>query len=88
MPWNMFITAKEVISMKYSLPLNVFITLPFNLQYFVDYKLGTEYTGEESKYGDNFLAYLGFAAQVPNVIFNWLNIFIQIGWDSLDSFVP
>nr|CAD7585675.1 unnamed protein product [Timema genevievae] len=38
-----------------------------------------EYTGIESNYVTNFLGYLGFAAQVPNLVFNWLNIFVQIG---------
>ncbi|CAG2060481.1 unnamed protein product, partial [Timema podura] len=47
--------------------------------YFVDYKLSKEYTGIESNYVTNFLGYLGFAAQVPNLVFNWLNIFVQIG---------
>ncbi len=26
-----------------------------------------------------FLQYIGFAAQVPNVIFNWLNVFFNSG---------
>lgn len=49
------------------------------LQYFVDYKLSENYTGVSSKYATNFMPYLGFAAQVPNVIFNWVNIFVQLG---------
>lgn len=48
-------------------------------QYFVDYKLHEQYTGVESAYRMNFLAYLGFASQVPNVLFNWLNIFWNLG---------
>ena len=84
MPWNMFITAKGVGLIAFLWIVDSWmITMPFHLQYFVDYKLSTGYTGVESVYGDNFLAYLGFAAQVPNVVFNWLNIFIQIGWASL-----
>jgi len=58
------------------MPWNMFITAK---GYFVDYKLGANYTGIESAYADNFMPYLGFASQVPNVIFNWLNIFIQMG---------
>lgn len=30
-------------------------------------------------YSASFLQYLGFAAQVPNVVFNWLNIFVKFG---------
>lgn len=51
----------------------------FIFQYFVDYKLSAEYTGTQSEYANNFLQYIGFASQIPNVFFNWLNIFIQIG---------
>lgn len=36
--------------------------------------------GEDTIYSASFLQYLGFAAQVPNVVFNWLNIFVQIGY--------
>lgn len=49
------------------------------LQYFADYKLGYEYVGMVTIYSASFLQYLGFAAQVPNVVFNWLNIFVQFG---------
>lgn len=49
------------------------------LQYFVDYKLSENYTGVASDYATNFMPYLGFASQVPNVIFNWVNIFVQLG---------
>ncbi|KAF4533279.1 hypothetical protein B566_EDAN010514 [Ephemera danica] len=58
------------------MPWNMFITAK---EYFVEYKLSYNYTGVESNYATNFLAYIGFAAQVPNLIFNWLNIFMQIG---------
>lgn len=58
------------------MPWNMFITAK---EYFVDYKLSADYTGEESEYAANFMAYLGFASQIPNVVFNWLNIFIQMG---------
>lgn len=50
-------------------------------QYFVVYKLGEEYTGQkELPYAADFMPYLAFASQIPNVIFNWFNIFIQIGY--------
>ena len=49
------------------------------LQYFVDYKLATDYTKEASiPYATYFLQYIGFAAQVPNVIFNWINVFLNV----------
>ncbi|XP_063704315.1 equilibrative nucleoside transporter 3 isoform X2 [Culicoides brevitarsis] len=57
-------------------PWNMFITAK---AYFVDYKLSESYTGEKSDYNANFLAYLGFASQIPNLLFNWLNIFVQMG---------
>ncbi|XP_047113314.1 equilibrative nucleoside transporter 1 isoform X1 [Schistocerca piceifrons] len=57
------------------MPWNMFINAK---SYFVDYKLGKAYLGTESVYASNFLAYVGFAAQVPNLLFNWLNIFITI----------
>ncbi|XP_078046276.1 NADPH-dependent diflavin oxidoreductase 1 isoform X3 [Augochlora pura] len=58
------------------MPWNMFITAK---KYFVDYKLSKDYTGIDTDYDKNFLAYLGFAAQIPNLLFNWLNIFIQLG---------
>ncbi|CAL1673168.1 unnamed protein product [Lasius platythorax] len=58
------------------MPWNMFITAK---DYFVSYKLSKEYTGEDTNYATNFLAYLGFAAQIPNLLFNWLNVFLQLG---------
>nr|CAG4643995.1 EOG090X076T [Lepidurus arcticus] len=58
------------------MPWNMFITAN---DYFVKYKLSEDYTGVKSEYASNFLAYLGFAAQIPNVFFSWINIFVQIG---------
>lgn len=57
------------------MPWNMFITAD---KYFTDYKLVTE-DGERSAYAKNFLTYIGFAAQIPNVLFNWINIFVQLG---------
>ncbi|XP_076762119.1 equilibrative nucleoside transporter 1 isoform X2 [Xylocopa sonorina] len=54
---------------------NIFITAK---NYF-SYKLSKEYTGIQSNYNDNFLPYLTFAAQIPNLLFNWLNVFVQFG---------
>ncbi|RLU22974.1 hypothetical protein DMN91_005252 [Ooceraea biroi] len=58
------------------MPWNMFITAK---DYFVSYKLSKEYTGVDTNYATNFLAYLGSAAQVPNFLFNWLNVFLQFG---------
>ncbi|XP_012283702.1 equilibrative nucleoside transporter 1 isoform X2 [Orussus abietinus] len=58
------------------MPWNMFITAK---DYFVNYKLSKMYTGVESHYVTNFLADVGFAAQIPNLLFNWLNVFIQLG---------
>lgn len=64
-------------------------------QYFVDFKLDTNSTmvgsaGVEDtsvfdgfNYATNFMPFIGFASQIPNVIFNWLNIFVNMGYVSL-----
>lgn len=78
MPWNMFINAKS---------------------YFIDYKLAshnsTDYginttttntndnDDELAELRKNFLSYLGLAAQVPNVIFNGLNLIVNMGSGNL-----
>ncbi|XP_067007523.1 equilibrative nucleoside transporter 1 isoform X1 [Anabrus simplex] len=58
------------------MPWNMFINAK---AYFVHYKLAKVYTGVDSEYARNFLPYVGFAAQIPNLLFNWLNIFVQMG---------
>ncbi|KRT79285.1 hypothetical protein AMK59_7995 [Oryctes borbonicus] len=59
------------------MPWNMFINAN---DYFTNYKLDYNYTRQEdTAYKTSFLQYLGFAAQVPNVVFNWLNIFVQLG---------
>lgn len=92
MPWNMFITAKDVSSALIFQTHGVYLCLISALkvhpclllicyvsfQYFVVYKLSNNGKAVDS-YAANFLPYLGFASQIPNVIFNWLNIFVQIG---------
>ncbi|XP_055923970.1 equilibrative nucleoside transporter 1 isoform X3 [Eupeodes corollae] len=61
------------------MPWNMFITAK---SYFVEFKLNTTLTtSEDSTYSTNFLAYIGFASQIPNVIFNWLNVFVNMGGD-------
>ncbi|KAF5296664.1 hypothetical protein FQR65_LT10204 [Abscondita terminalis] len=58
------------------MPWNMFITAE---NYFTKFKLHKDYTGENLIYGSSYLQFVGFASQVPNLLFNWLNIFIQIG---------
>ena len=59
------------------MPWNMFITPK---TYFVEYKLGNTTSPEgDFKYDSDFLAYISFAAQVPNLLFNWLNVFVQFG---------
>lgn len=61
------------------MPWNMFITAK---SYFVDFKLNSTLTSDgDSSYSTNFLAYIGFASQIPNVIFNWLNVFVNMGGD-------
>lgn len=49
-------------------------------QYFVDYKLGNASSPDgDFKYDRDFLAYISFAAQIPNLMFSWLNVFVQVG---------
>lgn len=58
-------------------PWNMFITAK---DYFVSYKLSANYTGQNNtEYAANFMPYIGFASQIPNVLFNWMNIFVNLG---------
>ncbi|XP_077286740.1 equilibrative nucleoside transporter 2 [Arctopsyche grandis] len=56
-------------------PWNMFITAK---AYFVDYKFSPSYTGAILPYSDHFVTYLSLCSQLPNVLFNWINIFIEI----------
>lgn len=79
MPWNMFITAKSVSIKR---PKYVIFIAPTSLQffqYFVDFKLGSTEANVTSTYASNFMQYIGFASQIPNLVFNWLNIFVHLG---------
>ncbi|KAJ8954737.1 hypothetical protein NQ318_011432 [Aromia moschata] len=58
------------------MPWNMFITAK---NYFIKYKLSQEYIGFTFPFAYNFMQYLTFSSQVPNVIFNWMNIFVHIG---------
>lgn len=57
------------------MPWNMFITAE---SYFVDYKLKVNTSDKATEeYREHFLSYLGVASQVPNVVCNALNLFIQ-----------
>lgn len=60
------------------MPWNMFITAK---SYFVDFKLVSTDGNMTSAYAMNFMQYIGFASQIPNLVFNWLNIFVQLGGD-------
>ncbi|XP_037816196.1 equilibrative nucleoside transporter 1 [Lucilia sericata] len=60
------------------MPWNMFITAK---SYFVDFKLVSNDGNVTSVYANNFMQYMGFASQIPNLIFNWLNIFVHLGGD-------
>lgn len=60
------------------MPWNMFINAK---SYFVDFKLAPSEGNTTSSYATNFMPYMGFAAQIPNLIFNWLNIFVHLGGD-------
>ena len=60
------------------MPWNMFITAK---EYFVNYKLNATSESADTIYSTYFLNYLGFAAQVPNLLFNWINVFVHMGGD-------
>ncbi|XP_059083481.1 equilibrative nucleoside transporter 1-like isoform X4 [Tigriopus californicus] len=72
--WNLIYLTLVLHGVGTLMPWNMFITAK---EYFVDYKLGKDYTGADILYATYFLQYIGFAAQVPNVIFNWINVFLN-----------
>jgi hypothetical protein len=79
-PWNMFITVSEIIINSKLICNNLFVIYFQAKNYFVDYKLSYNYTGvNNSDYGPNFMPYVTFASQIPNVLFNWMNIFVNLG---------
>lgn len=53
------------------IPWNMFINAQ---SYFEDFKLnGTSYR-------NMFVLAIGLSSQIPNVVFNWMNIFVQMGY--------
>ncbi|XP_067933112.1 equilibrative nucleoside transporter 1-like [Watersipora subatra] len=60
--------------LSFLLPWNMFLTAN---SYFTDFKFAPTGNQTESGYAKNFLSYVGIAAQIPNVILCFLNIFFQ-----------
>ncbi|KAG7297422.1 hypothetical protein JYU34_019409 [Plutella xylostella] len=58
---------------------NMFITAK---SYFEDYKLV-----KGSELSNNYLVYVGSAAQIPNFLFSWFNVFVEIGGDLTNRIV-
>ena len=63
---------------------NLYDSFPFGhqiftscFQYFLDYKLGKDHTNTDGEYATYFLNHVGFAAQIPFVLFNWVSVFVQ-----------
>ncbi|XP_020716638.1 equilibrative nucleoside transporter 1 isoform X1 [Ceratitis capitata] len=77
--WNIVLLIFILHGIGTLMPWNMFITAK---SYYVGYKLGgSENSTSVSNYAANFLQYHGFAAQIPNVVFNWLNVFLNLGGD-------
>ncbi|XP_018794698.1 PREDICTED: equilibrative nucleoside transporter 2-like [Bactrocera latifrons] len=78
--WNIVLLVFILHGIGTLMPWNMFITAK---SYFVEFKLGggDSNSTSASNYAANFLQYHGFAAQIPNVVFNWLNVFLNLGGD-------
>ncbi|QKE44454.1 hypothetical protein Yalta_007 [Yalta virus] len=60
------------------LPWNMFITIQ---DYFVSYKLSEDYTGSKTNLVTYFLTYLGIVSQIPSLLFEYVNLFINFNGD-------
>ncbi|XP_050532320.1 equilibrative nucleoside transporter 1 isoform X2 [Daktulosphaira vitifoliae] len=74
--WNIVYLILVLHGIGILMPWNMFINAK---SYFVDYKLGEEYLNGKFHYAAIFMSYLTISAQLPNLLFNWLNIFCPIG---------
>ncbi|KAL3270069.1 hypothetical protein HHI36_009127 [Cryptolaemus montrouzieri] len=80
--WNLIYIVFLVHGIGTLTPWNMFITAE---KYFTTYKLSQDYIGYVFPYVSSFIQILTFCSQVPNVAFNWLNIFVQIGGGELTT---
>ncbi|XP_067633497.1 equilibrative nucleoside transporter 1 [Eurosta solidaginis] len=77
--WNIVLLIFVIHGIGTLMPWNMFITAK---GYFVEYKLGGGANSTiTTDYAANFLQYLTVSSQIPNVLFNWLNIFLDLGGD-------
>ncbi|XP_022178344.1 equilibrative nucleoside transporter 1-like isoform X2 [Myzus persicae] len=74
--WNIVYLILVLHGIGILMPWNMFINAK---SYFVDYKLGHDYLGDDLYYASIFMAYLTIGSQFPSLLFNWLNIFCPIG---------
>ncbi|VVC28097.1 Equilibrative nucleoside transporter,Major facilitator superfamily domain [Cinara cedri] len=74
--WNIVYLILVLHGIGILMPWNMFINAK---SYFVDYKLGNVYLANKSDYASIFMVYLTISSQLPNLLFNWLNIFCPIG---------
>ncbi|KAL5239098.1 hypothetical protein ACI65C_006508 [Semiaphis heraclei] len=74
--WNVVYLILVLHGIGILMPWNMFINAK---SYFVDYKLGNDYLGQDLHYASIFMAYLTIGSQLPSLLFNWLNIFCPIG---------
>ncbi|CAG9794741.1 unnamed protein product [Diatraea saccharalis] len=68
--WNMIYIILAIHGLGTLIAWNMFITAK---DYFVEYKLANA-----KEYSEHYLSYVGWAAQVPNCLFNWINIFVPL----------
>lgn len=69
--WNLIFLTLIVHGLGTLTGWNMFITAQ---KYFIDYKLQSEPT-----LGHNYLIYVGWASQIPNLFFSWFNVFVKMG---------
>lgn len=69
--WNLIYITLLIHGIGTLIAWNMLIT---SKEYFVTHKLVTE-----PALAADFMPYLGIAAQFPNLLFNWLNVFVQFG---------
>ncbi|CAB3227716.1 unnamed protein product [Arctia plantaginis] len=69
--WNLIYLTLIIHGLGTLIGWNMFITAT---DYFKKYKLVNE-----PDLSTNFLTYVGWASQIPNLAFNWLNVFVKIG---------
>ncbi|XP_025406765.1 equilibrative nucleoside transporter 1 isoform X3 [Sipha flava] len=74
--WNIVYLILVLHGIGILMPWNMFINAK---SYFVDYKLGKDYLMETLYYASAFMSYSTIGSQLPNFIFNWLNIFCPMG---------